>query len=332
MGRVHGRMSRKVLLANIRALEQQLALATNRKSVADDVAAAAPAAVAAARAKADHTNKVAAGDVLAKIAARGRVMLDPRSTRSERNRADAYIEVSRAGVKSTKREGEVAVQAAVDAEKIAYNDTKLADAETVWLAADLDNAKQKAGVQVPVDEIVFISSVPVRVEQTEVVVGDLARGPVIKVTNNQLVIGSSLRLDEAPLVKLGMPVAIDERTLGIEAKGVVQRVFDTPGTHGVDGFHIYLEVRVDETPTALEGFSLRLIIPIESTGGAITAVPVSALSLAPDGTSRVLVDHDGELEFVQVKPGLSADGFVEVTPVDAELAAGQLVVVGYEKE
>jgi multidrug efflux pump subunit AcrA (membrane-fusion protein) len=109
-------------------------------------------------------------------------------------------------------------------------------------------------------------------------------------------------------------------------------VANSPGTDGVDGFHIYLEVLVDETSTALEGFSLRLTIPIESTGGTVMAVPLSALSLAPDGTSRVQVDKDGTLEFIVVEPGLSADGFVEVTSIDGALAPGQLVVIGYEKK
>jgi len=152
------------------------------------------------------------------------------------------------------------------------------------------------------------------------------------VTNNQLAIDSSLPLDEARRVKPGMAVAIDEPALGIKATGVVQRVADTPGTDGVDGYHIYFEILVHETPTALAGFSLRLTIPIESTQGAVTAVPVSALSLAADGTSRVQVDNNGALEFIVVEPGLSADGFVEVTPVDGTLAPGQLVVVGYEKK
>jgi hypothetical protein len=31
-----------------------------------------------------------------------------------------------------------------------------------------------------------------------------------------------------------------------------------------------------------------------------------------------------------VKPGLSADGFIEVTPIKGTLKRGQLVVVGYE--
>jgi hypothetical protein len=34
---------------------------------------------------------------------------------------------------------------------------------------------------------------------------------------------------------------------------------------------------------------------------------------------------------LQVEPGLSADGFVAVTPVDGTLEAGQLVVIGFEQ-
>jgi multidrug efflux pump subunit AcrA (membrane-fusion protein) len=106
-------------------------------------------------------------------------------------------------------------------------------------------------------------------------------------------------------------------------------VADTPGTFGVDGFHIYFEVFVDETPTTLEGFSLRLTIPVKSTEGMVTVVPVSAVSLAADGTSRVQVDNNGSLEFIVVEPGLSADGFVEVTAVNGTLTPGQLVVIGF---
>ena len=62
----------------------------------------------------------------------------------------------------------------------------------------------------------------------------------------------------------------------------------------------------------------------------MTAVPLSALSLATDGTSRLQVQKkDGTLEYVTVKPGLSANGYVEVTPLSGELVPGQLVVVGY---
>jgi hypothetical protein len=191
-------------------------------------------------------------------------------------------------------------------------------------------ARRRLGVQVPADEVVFIPALPVRVEEVTAAVGAHAVGPVLSVTDNQLAVDSALPLDSAPLVRPGMRVALDERTLGVRASGVVKMVAGTPGTRGVDGFHIYFEVQVDETPVRLEGFSVRVTIPIESTNGAVTAVPVSALSLAADGSSRVQVQNNGALEYLTVTPGLSAGGYAEVTPVEGRLEPGQLVVVGYK--
>ena len=127
-----------------------------------------------------------------------------------------------------------------------------------------------------------------------------------------------------------MKVAIDEQALGIKANGVVESVATTPGTRGVDGYHFYLGVKVESTPVSLAGFSVRLSIPIETTKGAVIAVPTSAVSLAADGASRVLVDRGGRQEYVTVKPGLSTGGYVEVNAPDERLAPGQMVVVGYK--
>jgi hypothetical protein len=45
----------------------------------------------------------------------------------------------------------------------------------------------------------------------------------------------------------------------------------------------------------------------------------------------VQVQNDkGALEYIVVQPGLAADGYVEVTPVNGTLAPDQLVVVGYK--
>ena len=293
-------------------------------------AAAARRAVDAARARAEHANKAAAAEIQAMIAERTLIVLDPRQPETVRAAAEAKLELARAAARKAQLEGELEVQAALDAQEAAVRNAKLAADRIDRLAADGDIAKRTLDVQVPADEIVFIPTLPVRVQEVTALVGHEARGPVMSVTDNQLVIDSALPLDAAPLVKPGMQVAIDEQALGIKATGVVARVADTPGTHGVDGYHIYFEVRVEKTPTRLEGFSLRLTIPIKSTKGVVTVVPLSALSLAADGTSRVQVARDGALEYIVVKPGLSADGFVEVTPVNGMLAPGQLVVVGYK--
>jgi hypothetical protein len=321
-----------------------------------------PLALKSARATAEHNNRAAADEIVAQIVARTRIVLDPRQPEAARKAADAKLELARAAarktqlegklavqaaereaklaaeqlepaeaaVKSTRLVGEITVQAALDALQVAKLDAKLAADRADRLATDLKIARGKLGVQVPVDEIIFIPVLPVRVHDVTAVVGDPARGTVMSVTDNQLAIDSSLPLNAAPLVKPGMPVAIDEQALGVKASGVVERVANTPGTHGVDGYHIYFEVRVMETSTRIEGFSLRLTIPIKSSDGAVTVVPVSALSLAADGTSRVQVENNGALEYIVVEPGLSADGYVEVTPIDGTLSPGQLVVIGYK--
>ena len=320
------------------------------------------------RAKADHANAAAESDLAAQIADEAFISLDPRQPETARMAAKAKLELARATAHKTRLEGLTAVQAAeraaaqvggkielaksavtsaqlaersvrlegekqvraaTDAQKLAEYDARLAGERARQLAADLNLAQDKLGVQLPVDELVFLRTLPVRVEEVKAIVGAPATGPVLSVTDNLLSIDSSLTLDSAPLVKPGMKVAIDEQALGVKATGTVQTVAGTPGTRGVDGFHIYFEVRVDATPVKLDGFSVRLTIPIKSTDGAVTAVPMSALSLAADGSSRVQVHEEGELKYVTVKPGLSADGFVEVTPINGKLEVGQLVVVGY---
>jgi hypothetical protein len=321
-----------------------------------------PSAVEVARAIAEHNNKAAATEVATQISARALIVLDPRQPETARKTAEAKLELARAAarkaqmegelaiqaakretklaaeklelaeaaVKSTHLENEMAIQTALDALKVAELDAELSAHRADRLAADLVIAKRKLGLQVPVDEIVFIPAMPVRVKDIMAHVGDPARGNVMTVTDNQLAIDSSLPLDAALLVKRGMPVSIDEEALGVKATGVVERVASTPGTNGVDGYHIYFAVRVTKTSTRLEGFSLRLTIPIESSNGVVTVVPISALSLAADGTSRVQVENNGVLEYMAVKPGLSANGYVEVTPVEGTLKPGQLVLVGYE--
>lgn len=300
-------------LAQIRALEQELAVATNAQLAAEETATTASLATAAARAEAGAANQAARAEVTTA------------GTNAERDLAQSTARAAQLA-------GEVAVQVALNEQANAEREAQLAADLVEQITTDLETARRDAAVKVPLDELIFMPDLPLRVEQLEVEVGDEASGPVMTVTNNQLAIDSSLPLDEASLVRPGMFVAIDEADLGITATGEVARVAANPGTDGVDGFHIYFEVLVEENPVSLDGFSLRLTIPVESTGGVVMAVPISALSLAADGSSRVQVDNDGSLEFVTVEPGLSSAGFVEVNPIDGQLEPGQLVVIGFENQ
>ena len=210
----------------------------------------------AARAKAKHADEAASADIAAKIAERAIVVINPSSLGTERTAADYRLEVARAAAKQTKLEGElavgeaerlsvvgpeqlevaeaaakaakiagelaiqtaerdiqlvlqqfeladaaikaaqlegrVAVQAVVDAQKVAQLEAKLANDKAARIAKDLELARGKVGVQVPVDEIVFIPALPVRVGLVSANIGDAASGPVMAVTDNQLVIDSAL--------------------------------------------------------------------------------------------------------------------------------------------
>ena len=204
--------------------------------------------------------------------------------------------------------------------------------DMVTLAArEADLAHRRAGVQVPADEVVFVAVEPVRVSDVLLVIGGPVAGAVATVTDSVVHVDAGLALADAALVRPGMKVRIEEPDLGIAADGVVAMVAAAPGTNGVDAFHVYVAIDVEAPPANLVGASVRLTIPVESSGQSVLAVPVSALTLAADGSSRVQRSVGGVTEFVKVIPGLSASGYVGITATSGNLQPGDLVVIGVDQ-
>jgi peptidoglycan hydrolase-like protein with peptidoglycan-binding domain len=199
------------------------------------------------------------------------------------------------------------------------------------LEADLvAGTRAESGVQLPADEVIFVPTAPLRVTELPAEVGAPPSGTLVTVTGSEVVIDGVVPVEQAGRVRKGAEVLIDEPTLGISASGTVSRVAGRPGTDGADGFHVAFEVAVENPPAALIGASVRLTVPIRSTKTAELTVPLSAVSLGPDGGSRVQRSVGEKFAFVPVRTGLSADGSVSVTPLKGALAAGDLVVVGFE--
>ncbi|VAX00543.1 Chromosome partition protein smc [hydrothermal vent metagenome] len=318
-------------ISQYRTLKQKWSEVNKRKQAAAYSAKTAWLTLKSVRANADHRRKNAASELAIAQAERAMVVLDPRQPQSARNAAEKKLELAWAAANKAQLDGELAIRKAQVTQKLEKMDAKLTQSKEKRLYKELKLARSKLGIQIPADEIVFIKTLPVRVEKLVSTIGSSALGEVMTVTNNQLAIDSSLTLETAQLVKLGMKVSIDEQALGVNAIGTISYIAATPGTRGVDGYHVYFEVSVDATKTKLEGYSLRLTIPIESSKGSVIAIPVSALSLATDGRSRLQIEtKSGKLKYIIVKPGMSADGYVEVFPVNAVLSPGQLVVVGYD--
>lgn len=207
-----------------------------------------------------------------------------------------------------------------------------ARAEALMRATEeVERVRLRSGVQVPADELVFVAAAPVRVAELLAGVGDPASGTIMTVTDAVVHVDGGLAVEDASLVKQGMTVDIAEPDLGLAASGVVASVAAGPGTNGADGFHVWFRVDVAEPPANLVGASVRLTIPVASTGTKVLTVPISALTLATDGSSRVERVRDAGSEMVPVTAGLAADGFVAVTGLPGRsvpLDAGDLVVVG----
>ena len=344
------------LIAAEAAASEVHAAGVQSVTAAQQVVADAPAALAAVRAQTAAANDAAAADIALKELALQTLTNPAATTGSDVALAERELAVATANRDVVRLTGErlvddaksaaldaaaevhVAATAVTAAEDLLANANSalLSRAELEVLAtAEADLARRRAGVQVPADELVFVATGPVRIAQLLVVIGDPVAGGVMTVTDASVHIDGGLALSDASLVQPGMVVRIDESDLGIATEGVVATVASAPGTNGVDGFHVYVAIDVPSPPTNLVGASVRLTIPIESSGTPVLAVPVSALTLAADGSSRVqraTGDAGGTVtEFVAVTPGLSADGFVGITALDGGLAAGDLVVIGLDQ-
>ena len=82
-------------------------------------------------------------------------------------------------------------------------------------------------------------------------------------------------------------------------------------------------------PAALNGENVLVTVETGRTEGPVLTVPVAAIVTTGSGTSYVtVVGADSKQTQVPVTPGISENGYVQVTPVQAgQLAAGDRVVV-----
>lgn len=198
-------------------------------------------------------------------------------------------------------------------------------------AAELAGGAHTISVQVPADEVLFLPSLPVRVDDLYVRVGEPVTGAVLTVTTDRLIVTAAVTAQDAKLIRAGAAAKISETSLAINTTGVVATIATTPGTHGVDPQRFYLEVTPTTSSAVLVGTSVVVTITVASTNGEVLAVPLAAISVRGDGISRVhKLSGDGGSQEVTVRPGLSAKGLVAVEPIDGVLTVEDLVVVGLD--
>ena len=299
-------------------------------------------------------------------ARRARRTLDDATAKADATPAaqDALITAAQDGVTlavQTRTEALAAVDTA--ALESAANDAarSLSDGERA-----LADATAAAGVVVPESELVFLKDLPRRIDQSDAARGEPLPDTVMAVSGTELVVEATVSSADRRFVRKDAKVQLDEQSQGIALDGTVTFVAEQAGTgsctgsaagsgsgsggpaaggsgspgatspgggSATDRFCVRIKpgtLPAKLKPTDLRGVNLRVTIPVQSTNGEVTAVPVAALSAGADGTPRVDVEDQpgASPRSVPVRTGLSAGGYVEVNAIDGALKVGDRVVVG----
>ena len=155
---------------------------------------------------------------------------------------------------------------------------------------------------------------------------------LVTLAAGDLVVSTAVRAGDEGLVRVGMPVELLDETTNTKYPGKLSTIADTPTTDASGTLSRAATVVPDTPlPASLAGTNLRVTITAAASDGEVLVVPLSAVSSTAAGATRVSVLEPGTANPVDVPvtAGISADGFVAITPTDpAGLKAGDLVVVG----
>lgn len=285
-----------------------------------------------------------------------RVELDNEIRASERELAEARTAGDAIGVGAaqdrlrlaqTQRDSELATPD-VSSEEAAV---KAAEQRVGQTDEQLELARTSALPPLPSSEVVFLGSLPRRVDSVSVKRGSVISGDVMSVSGSTVALqGTASRADSA-LLKVGMKAEFDLPD-GITASAEITSIQrpgassspdspdgsddETDDSSGSDGQSGTGGVRVTFTPEdlstaqieAVKGSNVRVSVPISSTDGEVLAVPLAALTAGADGSARIEVADGEETTLIGVETGLSADGYVEILDSDEPITPGDLVVVG----
>lgn len=213
------------------------------------------------------------------------------------------------------------------------------------LRGKLAEAKAARGPMVPAAELVFLPSFPARVDSVAGQVGSTVNGKVLSLSAGALVVRGNLTAAERGLVRPGQKVEVFSELTGTKAPATVASVADAvaaapqaqdggagkPKTAGPgSGAGYQLLVQPDgPLDVSLANQDVRLTIVAASSPGPVLTAPLSALSATADGKTVVTVAEAGQRRRVEVTPGTTGAGSVEVRPTtDGSLHEGDQVIVG----
>lgn len=220
----------------------------------------------------------------------------------------------------------------------------------------LAEAQEAALPSLPSSEVLFLGGLPRRVDEVTVKRGDVLAGSPMVVSGATLAIVGTVSQQDAELLKEGATANYSGPD-GVDRVATLTKIEESkPAPGGGEGSggggqagnagqsgqgtSKRMSLRFDPgalTPEEIEslrGNNVRLKIPVAATDGEVLAVPIAAISAGSGGGDRVelitgdISGKDTPTETVEVKVGLAADGFAEISSQDSRVKAGAKVVIG----
>lgn len=187
---------------------------------------------------------------------------------------------------------------------------------------------RSSGAMVPLAEVVFVPRLPATVSAIHVSVGSPADGVALGLDLARPRVRADLDPGRADQLHVGDHASVlaehaDERDCTISTIG--------PETDdGSGGLARPVSLDCGVLPRAMVGTDVRVTVTADATRQPALVVPLSAATSAADGRTLVIVRSTaGDQRRVPVTPGLSADGYLQVTPEEpGALTEGDRVVIG----
>jgi peptidoglycan hydrolase-like protein with peptidoglycan-binding domain len=212
-------------------------------------------------------------------------------------------------------------------------DLRLAEEDLAEAREAAGEAERLSGPMVPLSEFVFVPRLPASVLGVAVGVGDPVEGPVVSLSTGKLEVVTRVDPETVGLLAEGMAAEVYVQRLDLAVSGQVESVGEYSDAEDSGPGHDVVIGVGQGLPRDVIGQNVRVTITAASTGEAVLVVPLSAVFSSADGSMGVVVvDPGGGRRRVEVAPGMSGDGFVQVEPVGgAGLGEGERVVVGEEE-
>jgi HlyD family secretion protein len=191
------------------------------------------------------------------------------------------------------------------------------------------------GPMLPLSEYAFLPRFPATVDGLKASLGAAVAEPLITLSVGDPTVTATLSTAQRALCQPGAAVQVDGDG-GLTATGTVASIgelaepsADNAASGGVAAGYPMVVTPSPAVDPRFVGQSVRLTVAVAVSDGAALVVPVSALYAAADG--QVYVTRrapDGSQSRVEVRPGLSAQGYVAITVVGGDLGPGDQVTVG----